>query len=203
MRQVDAGQLLGILTEAARNPPRRLVALAGPPAAGKSTLAETLAQGLGPVAQVIPMDGFHRENDWLDAHGLRARKGAPETFDVAGFAALVRTIREGASPAYPLFDRGADRTRPGAGQVDPAARLLIFEGNYLLLDRPGWRDLAPMWDLTVALAIDEAVLTRRLVARWRHHGLDPDAARARAEGNDLPNGRVVLRESRAADYCVG
>ncbi|MEI4487495.1 phosphoribulokinase [Frigidibacter sp. MR17.14] len=203
MRPVDAGQLLGILSEAARTSPRRLVALAGPPAAGKSTLAEELARGLGPQAQVIPMDGFHHDNDWLDAKTFRARKGAPETFDVAGFVALVRAIRGGASPAYPLFDRAADRTVPGAGQVDPAARLLIFEGNYLLLDRPGWRDLAPLWDITVALRIDEDVLTERLVRRWTDHGLDPAAALARAEGNDLPNGRTVLRESIAPDYVLG
>lgn len=203
MRPVDAGQLLGILKQAARSPSRRLVALVGPPAAGKSMLAERLAQGLGPAAQVIPMDGFHRDNDWLDAQGLRARKGAPETFDVAGFVALVRAIRNGASPDYPLFDRALDRTLPGAGQVDPAARLLIFEGNYLLLDRPGWRDLAQMWDLTVALRIADSVLAERLVARWRDHGLDAQTALSRAERNDLPNGLTVLRESRAADYLLG
>ncbi|MCA0850671.1 nucleoside/nucleotide kinase family protein [Salipiger thiooxidans] len=200
MSSVDAGQLLSILIEAARSSPRCLVALAGPPAVGKSTLAERLARGLGPMAQVIPMDGFHRDNDWLDAHGLRARKGAPETFDAEAFVALVREIRAGASPAYPLFDRTADRTLPGAGQVDPTARVLIFEGNYLLLDRAPWHDLAPLWDITVSLVIDEGMLTRRLVQRWLDHGLSASEALARAESNDLPNGRVILRESRRADY---
>ena len=78
--------------------------------------------------------------------------------------------------------------------------MLIFEGNYLLLDRAPWHDLAPLWDITVSLAIDEEMLTRRLVQRWLDHGLSASEALARAESNDLPNGRAVLRECRRADY---
>lgn len=181
---------------------RRLVALAGPPAAGKSTAAETLAAQvvkLGRSAQVVPMDGFHLDNALLDARGLRARKGAPETFDVAGLLALVRGARAGGAVRFPAFDRNADAVVPGGVLT---ADVAIFEGNYLLLDEAPWSNLAGLWDLTVLLEVADATLRDRLAARWRSQGLDDAGALARAEQNDLPNGMRVLRGSRAADVIL-
>ncbi|MCB1332337.1 MAG: AAA family ATPase [Roseivivax sp.] len=180
-------------------PGRAMVAIAGAPGSGKSTTAETLAEAIGPDAQVIPMDGFHRENDWLDARGLRARKGAPETFDAEGFVAFIQGVRDGSVTRYPTFDRSADCTRPGAGTILPQTRLLLVEGNYLLLDRPVWRDLAPLWDMTVWIDVPIEVLRARLVQRWLHYGKTPEAAAAQAEGNDLANARTIIAESRPAD----
>ena len=184
-------------------PGRRLVALAGPPAAGKSTRAETLAAAVregGRSAQIVPMDGFHLDNDTLDALGLRARKGAPATFDVLGLLSLVRAVRTGGSQPYPTFDRAADAVVPDGGRLD--AEVAIFEGNYLLLDALPWRALHPFWDLTLRLDVPEAVLRERLFRRWRDHGFDADTARAKAEGNDLPNARRVLTGSRPADIVL-
>lgn len=180
---------------------RRLVAMAGPPASGKSTMADRLADAVrarGRSAQVVPMDGFHLDNDALDALDLRARKGAPETFDVAGLLRLVERVRAGGAHPFPTFDRGKDAVVPNGGVLD--ADIAIFEGNYLLLDEGPWRGLHRFWDLSVALAPPETVLEERLIDRWITHGLSPAAARARAEGNDLPNARRILRGSVAADY---
>lgn len=182
---------------------RRLVALAGPPASGKSTVAERLAAEvarLGRSAQVVPMDGFHLDNATLDARGLRARKGAPETFDVARLLTLVREVRAGGAVSYPTFDRAADATVPGGGLL--GADIAIFEGNYLLLDEGPWRALHPFWEVTAMLDVPEAELRARLVSRWRAHGLSEAAALARAEENDLPNGRRVLARSVVADVAV-
>lgn len=184
---------------------RVLVALVGAPGAGKSRLAAELAQALnaqtpGSTA-ILPMDGFHRDNGWLDAQGLRARKGAAETFDVEGLAACLGRVRAAQGDiAVPGFDRAADAVVPGAMTIPAACRVVLVEGNYLLLTRPLWRDLYPLFDLSIRLAVAEPVLRARLMARWAH--LPEAEARRRTEENDLPNGRVILAENRAADLRV-
>ena len=187
----------------ATGPGRFITALAGPPGAGKSTLAASLVAALGAGARAVPMDGFHYDDAVLDARGLRARKGAPETFDAAGFIHLMRRLRTGEEVAIPIFDRTMELSRAGADVVTAADRLLVVEGNYLLLDEAPWRDLAALFDLTVWIDVSEAELDRRLVDRWAHFGRDPVEARAWIDGNDMPNIRRVTRGSRAADVVLG
>jgi pantothenate kinase len=184
---------------------RRLVAVAGPPGAGKSTLAEALVAALNLEdpgrAAVLPMDGYHYDDAILEGRGLRARKGAPETFDVAGFLHMLRRLRtnEEEEIAVPVFDRGLEIARNAARIIPRSVDLLVVEGNYLLLDRDGWRDLAPLFDLTVAIRVPLEELRRRLTDRWRSHGIAEPDIPAKVEANDLPNGIAVLNESIAAD----
>jgi len=181
---------------------RILVALAGAPGAGKSTLAADLVARLGPGAALVPMDGFHLDNAILDARGRRFAKGSPDTFDVAGFAAMLRRLKTEDEVIIPVFDRSIDLSRGSARVVGPEAKIAVVEGNYLLLcDRP-WAALADLWDLTVFLEVPEGELERRLVARWLLHGLDASAARHRAEANDLPNARTVVARSTPADLVL-
>lgn len=182
---------------------RFITALAGPPGAGKSTLAAALVAALGTGARAVPMDGFHYDDAVLDARGLRSRKGAPETFDAAGFIHLVRRLHAEDEVAIPIFDRAMELSRAAADVVTAADRLLVVEGNFLLLDEPPWTDLAPLFDLTVWLDVPLAVLDRRLVARWAHFGRDPVEARAWIDSNDLPNIHRVIRGSRPADVVIG
>ncbi|QDC07855.1 nucleoside/nucleotide kinase family protein [Oceanicola sp. D3] len=184
---------------------RRVVALAGAPASGKSTLADALCTSLkeaGERAQVVPMDGFHLHNPILVERGLLARKGAPETFDAPGFLHLVQRLRDEAEVAFPLFDRARDIAIAGAGLVDEACDTVIVEGNYLLFDRPVWRDLRPHWDLAVRIDVEIATLRERLVARWHDYGLSGPEATARAEGNDLANAQLVAEAMLPADITV-
>ncbi|WP_432621242.1 nucleoside/nucleotide kinase family protein [Albidovulum sp.] len=174
---------------------RRLVALAGPPATGKSTIAEALRDALaarGANAVVVPMDGYHLDNRILSERGLLPRKGAPETFDARGFIAMIRRLKAGEETFVPVFDRTRDIAIAGAGLVPAAADTIIVEGNYLMFDEDPWRELALLWDAALFLDASEAVLRERLVQRWRHYGLSEDAALARAEENDLPNARRIL-----------
>ena len=184
---------------------RFTLAIAGPPGAGKSTLSQALVEALarlGSSAVIVPMDGFHLDNGELDRLGLRARKGAPETFDLAGFDALLSRLTLEDDVVMPVFDRVLDLARAGAARVTAGTRIRIVEGNYLLLDEPGWHDLARHFDLTVFLDVPDAELERRLVERWLTHGHDEQAARARALSNDIPNARRVVARSRAADFIL-
>ncbi|MFY1707919.1 nucleoside triphosphate hydrolase [Tritonibacter scottomollicae] len=181
---------------------RRLVALSGAPGSGKSTLSEPLAAMLterGVRSEVVPMDGFHLDNRLLEARGLIPRKGAPETFDLGGFARLCHALRADDEVVYPLFDRSRDLAIAGAAHVGQDCSVAVIEGNYLLFDEPGWRDLADLWDVSIRLDVPLADLEARLVQRWLTHGLDQAAAEARARGNDLANAQRIASARLPAD----
>ncbi|MGS4944707.1 uridine kinase [Meridianimarinicoccus sp. RP-17] len=187
---------------------RIMIGIAGPPGSGKSTLADRVVAALNDrrgdgAAALLPMDGYHLDNATLDARGLRAVKGAPDTFDAAGFVALVRRIRhEAGDLRYPLFDRAADSTVPDAGFLRADTEIVVAEGNYLLLRDGAWADLRDIFDATVMIAPPIAVLEERLIERWLSYGLSPEAAATRARGNDLANARTVLALSAAADLHI-
>lgn len=180
---------------------RQLIALVGAPASGKSTLASTLADRLSDCSTVVvPMDGFHLDNGLLEQAGLRAVKGSPQTFDVEGLDSLLeRLVANRGDVLAPVFDRAADLARASATRIETTHQVIIVEGNYLLLDRPGWCDLGRHFNVTVMIDVSEEALRERLIQRWLDHGLCRADAIERAESNDMPNGRVVLRESLKAD----
>ncbi len=182
---------------------RFIVGVAGPPGAGKSTIAAEIVNAIGAGARAVPMDGFHYDNSVLNRLGLRARKGAPETFDALGFVHLLQRLRSGGDAAIPVFDRDADLARAGADLVTAGDKYLIVEGNYLLLNDAPWCDLAPLFDLTIYIDVPEAELDRRLVDRWHHHGKTPAEARHWIDSNDMPNIRRVTTGSRRADIVIG
>ncbi len=196
------GGLADLIRARAEGQGRFITALAGAPGSGKSTLAEAVVALLGPGARVVPMDGFHYDDAVLEAHGLRARKGAPETFDVRGFVHLMQRLRDGEEAAIPVFDRSMELSRAAADIVAADDQFLVVEGNYLLLNEAPWTDLLPCFDLTVYLDVPEAELDRRLLARWAHFGKTPAAARQWIDSNDMPNIRRVMRGSRSADVVV-
>lgn len=199
---LNTDDLAKLIRARAKGPARFLVAVAGPPASGKSTMAETLAQKLQPGARVVPMDGFHYDDAVLTARGLRARKGAPETFDVGGFLHLIRRLRVEEEVAIPVFDRRVELSRNAADIIGPTDRILIVEGNYLLLDAEPWRQLGPLLDLTVFLDVPEKELVRRLSARWQHYGKSDEAARDWIASNDLPNALTVITRSMPAEITL-
>ena len=185
---------------------RYMVGIAGPPGSGKSTLSDQLCETLkdsGETAVVVPMDGFHFDDAILNARGHRSRKGAPHTFDVAGFEVLLKRIKaHEPNIAIPVFDRSMELARAGADIIPADTKFILVEGNYLLLEQPGWEHLKPLLDFTISLQVSEGELERRLLARWRGLGFDEAAARAKALSNDIPNARLVLAGSAAADLMI-
>lgn len=201
---------------AALPPPARLViGVAGPPGAGKSTLAAAVVTRLqtaltDPAAAVaLPMDGFHLTKAQLaafpDPDAAFARRGAPHTFDGAAFVAAVRSVaRPGSTATLPSFDHGVGDPTPGGVVVPAAARIIVVEGNYLLLDQPPWSALLDDRILADAWYVDVGADTTadRLFARQTGDGVDPEVSRGRIEGNDAPNAELVARFRGRADVVV-
>ncbi len=184
---------------------RVLVAISGAPGSGKSTLAAELARRLRLLkcaTEVLAMDGFHLDNAVLDARGLRPRKGAPETFDADGFVHLVKRLRAGAEVIAPTFDRQRDMAIAGAVVIPAACNVVVVEGNYLLLNQDPWRQLAPLWDLTVGLDVPMPELRARLIQRWLSANLSRAAATRRAESNDIPNAQRVIDNALPAEIVL-
>lgn len=187
-------------------PARVIVAVSGPPASGKTTLADELARRLNAqkcLTVVVPQDGFHLDNQVLESRGDLARKGAPHTFDSAGFVHTVRRLKERADVIVPVFDRSRDLAIAGARAIPAQAEVVVVEGNYLLFDQAPWFNLAPLWSLSVRLDIPAPELRARLIQRWLGHGLSHAAATRRVTSNDMPNAQAVIEHTLHADVTFG
>ncbi|MGW3246801.1 nucleoside/nucleotide kinase family protein [Streptomyces sp. NPDC001070] len=185
---------------------RVLLGLAGAPAAGKSTLARSLVDGVDArlgagTAAYVPMDGFHLSNTQLDRLGLRGRKGAPETFDVDGYVHLLRRLRawQGRTVYAPDFDRALDEPVAAGVAVLPQARLVVTEGNYLADDGPGWHEVRDLLDELWFVEADAAVREERLLARHVTGGRTETDARAFIEASERPN---ALRVEATRSACT-
>jgi pantothenate kinase len=203
---IDIAGLTALLAERAKGGGRVIAALAGAPGSGKSTVAERLCEALNAgqagLAAVLPMDGYHYDDLHLVPAGLRPRKGAPETFDVGGLFHTVTRLRARDEDfvAVPVFDRDIEIARAGARMIAADVPVIIVEGNYLLLGQEPWSRLRPLFDVAVLVDVPEPVLRERLTARWRHYDLTPEEIAWKLDGNDLPNGRFVMDQSRSADF---
>jgi pantothenate kinase len=183
---------------------RHILGITGPPGSGKSTLARRLAVELGPAAIVVPMDGFHLSNAELVRLGRRGRKGAPDTFDAAGYVALLRRLLAGEpGPVYaPTFDRDLEEAIAGDIAVAPEVPLVITEGNYLLYDEGPWAALAPLLSEAWYVQPDEEVRLDRLVRRHIDHGKTEAEAIAWSHGTDQANAALIAATRSRATLIV-
>jgi pantothenate kinase len=182
---------------------RRILGLTGPPGAGKTTYAERLVAEAGVPAAYLPMDGFHLADVALHRLGLLDRKGAPETFDAWGYAALLQRVRTARETVWaPGFERALEQPLAGAIAIEPETELVVTEGNYLLLDRPEWRAVRAQLDEVWFLAVPDDVRRLRLVARHASYGKTPAEAEAWVARVDDVNAELVLATRPRADRTV-
>lgn len=196
-----------VLALAARRP-RVLVGVVGEPGAGKSTLTAALAEALraaGVGAVVVPMDGFHLANSELERLGRADRKGAIDTFDGAGYVALLRRLRDPDDDVVyaPVYVRGALESSLGSAlPVPPDVPVVVTEGNYLLVDAPPWDRVPELLDETWYVDVDPEVRRRRLYERHVANGKTPERARAFTDGSDETNAALIRRTRDRADLVV-
>lgn len=198
-------QIYNELLSVDRKNERILVGISGAPGAGKSTLSQALSTKLNKsehVAAVIPMDGYHLDDSLLEDLGLLKRKGAPETFDFAGFKHLLLRIKNEDEVVYPVFDREREISIAGVGILKKNIRIVIVEGNYLLFDEEPWSCLSKLWDYSVFLDVELTVLEQRLIDRWLDHGFSRAEARQKALGNDIQNSKRVIASRIQADRII-
>jgi pantothenate kinase len=188
---------------------RAILGIAGSPGAGKSTLVDALVARIRALngddwVAHVPMDGFHLADAQLDRIGARGRKGAPDTFDAAGYAHVLERVKtEADKPVYvPGFDRALEQPLAAALVVLPSARLVVTEGNYLLLDHPDWARARRAMDAVWFVASEEAMRVERLVARHIQFGKTPNEARAWVATTDQRNSELVAGTVAKADRVI-
>lgn len=184
---------------------RVLIGIIGKPGAGKSTLSKFLMSKLPKeFVTVVPMDGYHLSNKVLKDLKRADRKGAPDTFDVAGFASLIKRIRSEQTQSiyYPIFDRSIEESIAAQGVVTAQTRVIIIEGNYLLHDEGGWEVIKELLNESWMIDVDDDKRIARLISRHIAYGKEPEAAKAWAKGTDEANAQLIERGRARADFVV-
>ncbi|GAA0387027.1 nucleoside/nucleotide kinase family protein [Micromonospora gifhornensis] len=184
--------------------PRQLLGITGAPGAGKSTLAAQVVAALGPAARLVPMDGFHLAQAELHRLGRATRKGAVDTFDANGYVSLLRRLKrkEPTSVWAPEFRRDLEEPIAGAIEVPPEVRLVVTEGNYLLVPQWPWDEVRSLLHEAWFLDLDAELRHRRLVERHVAYGRSTEEAQAWALGSDEVNAALVTGTADRADLVV-
>ncbi len=201
-RQLDA--LVSRVHRLCRPGQRRILGITGAPGAGKSTVAGRVAAALAPDAVIVPMDGFHLANAELERLGRADRKGAPDTFDAAGYLVLLRRLRDRVDDVVyaPAFRREIEEPVAGAIPVPRDVPLVVTEGNYLLVPEPPWAGVRPLLDEAWYVDAPDAERIARLIRRHVTYGRTEAAATAWALGTDERNAALIRSTRDRADVVV-
>ena len=205
MNKLNYSDLLTLLNKEIDNhsTSRYFIALSGAPGSGKSTVSEKLVSDLNTVghkSSILQMDAFHYDDQILKEKNLLLKKGAPETFDVMGLLNFINRLEKESEVVIPVFDRSLELSRSSAVIISDDIKVVIFEGNYLLLKSHPWRELHKFFNSTIIVNCDERILEERLIKRWENFNLSKEIINQKVYENDLPNGVYVLKNSISPDF---
>ncbi|MDB0033665.1 nucleoside/nucleotide kinase family protein [Alphaproteobacteria bacterium] len=208
MKNLDYNELLSILIynlDQNNLKNRYFIALAGPPASGKSTISQKLNEDFntkGLSSEIFQMDGFHFDDAILNSRNLLPRKGSPETFDVMGLKNFLIRLANEPEVVVPVFDRRLELSRSSAVTITEDKKIIIVEGNYLLLNSHPWSTLNDYFNSRIMIHCEESTLEKRLIERWKGFDLNQEQINQKVYKNDLPNGVNVIQNSIEADYYL-
>ena len=196
--------LTAMARQLARTGQRKILGITGPPGAGKSTLADAIIEAMGDDARLVGMDGFHLAQRELARLGRQERKGAPDTFDAAGYVSLLRRLSQNTEAVVyaPWFDRSIEEPIACAVPIEREVPLVVTEGNYLLVDDGDWVQVRPLLGTCWYVDLDEWTRIDRLVTRHQSFGRTPDQAREWVLRSDQSNAELVARTRERADLVV-
>tara|TARA_B100000674_G_scaffold489376_1_gene503262 strand:+ start:381 stop:1010 length:630 start_codon:yes stop_codon:yes gene_type:complete len=205
MNKLNYSDLLTLLNKQIDNhsTSRYFIALSGAPGSGKSTVSEKLVSDLNTVghkSSILQMDAFHYDDQILKGKNLLLKKGAPETFDVMGLLNFINRLEKESEVVIPVFDRSLELSRSSAVIISDDIKVVIVEGNYLLLKSHPWRELHKFFNSTIIVNCDERILEERLIKRWENFNLSKEIINQKVYENDLPNGVYVLKNSISPDF---
>ena len=205
MNKLNYSDLLTLLNKQIDNhsTSRYFIALSGAPGSGKSTVSEKLVGDLNTVghkSRILQMDAFHYDDQILKEKNLLLKKGAPETFDVMGLLNFINRLEKESEVVIPVFDRSLELSRSSAVIISDDIKVVIIEGNYLLLKSYPWRELHKFFNSTIIVNCDERILEERLIKRWENFNLSKEIINQKVYENDLPNGVYVLKNSISPDF---
>jgi pantothenate kinase len=183
---------------------RVIIGVVGKPGAGKSTITDYIMKNIKIQAALVPMDGYHLSNKVLIELGRSERKGAPDTFDAKGFTSLLQRIRNNVDEDiyFPVFHREFEESYAAEGVVGARTRLVLTEGNYLLVDDENWDGIRPLLNESWYLAPDDSIRQQRLIARHMKYGKTKEEAEFWSLGSDEVNAQVVAASSKYATRIV-
>lgn len=206
--QITFEKLKKLLIKQCKKKQRIILAIAGPPASGKTTLAENICHYFNKkysnFSSVVSMDGFHYDDTYLIPAGLRERKGSIQTFDFGGLYHTIKRLhkRNEKEITVPVFDREIEIARAGAKKIYSDIPLIIVEGNYLLIDSHPWTKLKLFFDLKIFLNVSEDTIYKRLSERWKYFKIPKEEIDKKIHKNDLLNAQFIKNKSNGADYEI-
>ncbi len=189
---------------------RFIVGIAGGPGSGKSTFAVKLQELINSestksksdLAQIFPMDGFHRKNSDLERSGLTSVKGAPETFDVEGYSSMLNRIKLGENLKAPIYSREAHDVIDNALPIEPHHKIIITEGNYLFYDAEGWCEIKDIIDLKIYIEVEKGACEKRLLERHMRGGKTEAEALEKIKKVDMKNFDLIAQTMKYADEII-